>query len=233
MRPLRLAILPLFALAGCGSAPAPAAPPATPASTAASTAPASVECLPVELRSKPLGQRPPSVEEVGTLVMQAKPTCTLEVHDAAGVAKGTRPCPPDNDLRILDVVNGAVCELGGELAWMDSAGKKDGLAVIHAGRYAKHDEAADLALICAPFATVAQRSRVHVDSPDPFQKAAIRGDVLEASLTSPRWRRWFHELFAGGHRNEAALGPLRDAAQASHIACEAEWLTSPPPTPAP
>jgi hypothetical protein len=178
--------------------------------------------LPVELRSKPLHERPAAAQEVGTLVVQTTPTCSIEVRDAGGAVKATHGCTSLDD-KTMDLLNALECDLGGEVSWVDASATA-AHAEVHVGRYAKHDEAADLALICAPFATVAEHSRLHVQSPDPSQKAAIRGDILEGSLTSPRWRRWLHELHRGGHLNDSALPPLREASQTSHIACEAEWL---------
>jgi hypothetical protein len=175
------------------------------------------------------------VEDVGTIVAQMKPTCTIEVRDAKGALKESHPCAANDDRQLIEMVLGSVCTLGGEVSWLEAAAT-DARVEIHAGRYRQHDEAADLAMLCAPFASLKNPETGQPFPPDafdPVQRAHVRAEVASESVTSPRWRRWLHELYEGGQRHEAPVAALRDAAQASHLACEAEWLSPPPPPAAP
>jgi hypothetical protein len=120
------------------------------------------------------------------------------------------------------------------VSWLEAAAT-DARVEIHAGRYKVHDEAADLALLCAPFASLKNPETGQPFPPDefdPLQREHVRATIANETMTSPRWRRWVHALYEGGHLNEAPVAALRDAAQASHIKCEAEWLSTPATPPA-
>ncbi|MGH7297489.1 MAG: hypothetical protein ACRELB_21310 [Polyangiaceae bacterium] len=242
MRALPLAGLSLGLLAACGSgSPPPAASPPTAASSSVAVTPSAAApiepsaCLPLELRDRPLQHRPVSpVEDVGTVVAQMKPDCSIEVHDAKGAVKESHPCAAHDDRQLIEMVLGSVCALGGEVSWLEAAAT-DARVEIHAGRYKQHDEAADLALLCAPFASLKNPDTGQPfppDTLDALQREHVRAAIADETMTSPRWRRWVHELYKGGHRNEAPVAALRDAAQASHIQCEAEWLSTPAQPPA-
>ncbi len=238
-RVMRVTLLCALSLAACGSSAPPATAPATATAppTAAATATASVasaECLPLELRSRPLDRRPSApVDVVGTIVAQRKPTCLLEVHDSGGKVTSTHTCSGDDDPRLPDLFNHAVCEIGGEVSWIDGRVSDDVVRVeVHVGRYAKHDELADVALICAPFSTWKDpRTNQPVDpSFDAEQRRALRGDFLEVAVTSPTWRRWVHHAGDPAQKGES-LAALLAAAKRGNIACDASWLTASSPSP--
>jgi hypothetical protein len=229
----RGSLLLALSLAACGSANQPAAAPAT---AAASTTPpvASASCLPAELHSRLLEQRPvPPVDIVGMIVVKLRPTCSLEAHDAGGKVTSIHPCSGDNDPKLPDLLNHAVCEVGGEVSWMDGRPSSAAVPVeIHVGRYTKHDETADVALICAPFSTWRDpRTNQPIDpSFDAAARRAVRTEILEVSVTSPMWRLWVERTMHPDQRADA-LATLLAAAKGNNVLCDTSWVTESPPAP--
>jgi hypothetical protein len=124
-------------------------------------------------------------------------------------------------------VASALCALGGDAGWtLREPSKADPTAEIAVVRYSKPDEAGDLDVICAPYPELVDPSTGKAvgmsGQPDGLQRAKIRMQVLEESLTSRKWRLWVRDF--PSHR-AASVAALRDAAQAAHRACESEWTS--------
>ena len=220
---IAFASLLVAAVAACGgAAPAPAAPAAaaSPGLDAAPGAPAG-PCVAAMIEVRPKAP----VEEVGTMnVRGLAPDCRIEAKGKGGaVTKTPIDCKGGKDVR--DAMQKAVCSLGGDVFWLAGAAPSDAnpVADFSVGRYTKPDEAADLKLVCAPFAALPLPDGKTLDpsSLDDSQRAHVRVMILEQTLTSRKWRLWLHDF---PNARDAAIATLRDAAKKAGMGCDAEWV---------
>jgi hypothetical protein len=119
----------------------------------------------------------------------------------------------------------AACSIGGDVLFLTNAdAEKTGVAELAVLRYTKPDPKADLAQICAPFSSIKNpRTGKAIDEKDidPSQKARIRAQWLEETMTSPEWRGWLAHFPSD---KPAAVAKLRERVKAAGLTCDAEWL---------
>jgi hypothetical protein len=213
-----------LALGGCGggSSTEPAAKdPVTPSSSSspAPSADANAPCVATMTDRRPDA----AIEEVGRISAHVKGSCSLDVQPKSG-AKSVVACEPKT---ARQTISSAACGMGGDVAWLVSdpaAADATGDAQVAVGRFTKPDAKADLVLICAPFSTLKNpRTGKALDEGqfDASQRARIRAEVLEATMTSKQWRLWLRRLLDD---RAAAVKELRDAARSAGLDCKAEWV---------
>ncbi len=209
-------------LVACGASPAsPDSPTSTPSAAPAVDAPGSDgRCLASMNKAPPKA----AIEEVGTVVVHPGTVCSLEVRAKDGSAKPAPPCDPKH---ARDAILLAGCAVGGDALWPTdpNASEKAERIELKVGRYTHPDPKADLALICAPFATLknprtGRSIEEDIQGLDDSQRARIRAEVLEETMTSREWRLWLHGFL---ENREAAIAKLREAAKAADLTCASEW----------
>jgi hypothetical protein len=213
----------LFASA-CGANGATAVPTTNPPTPATTTAP----CI-LEESGATLGFKEPGVphEAAGVVVVDCKEhVCTVEARDRDGKVASHEASVHDASSAVSTAVVHGACAIGGETFFVAAEPKDDAHVEVQVARYTAHDEARDLARICAPLASFEDKGKPIDDSSfDDSQRAHVRAAILVNELTSRRWRVWFHRLYEGGQRHEDQVEALRKAVKDASIAsCKAEWL---------
>ena len=211
LSPLTIATLLLIACGG-GSA-TPQEPPKAAAEASAAPAPSAGPWLAFMTPSRPAG----SSVEVGAVTVRRGPDgCAFDVRASDGAKKSAPACDPKH---LRDDVAKAACALDGDVVWLTHQDTPESAEVVEltVARYDHPDAAADLRLICAPFATFKNPSTGKaLDSPslDDSQRSRLRAAVLEETLTSRQWRVWLRGF---PENRAAAVATLRDAAKAANV----------------
>jgi hypothetical protein len=168
---------------------------------------------------------------VGSIVATERAAgLAVEVRGADGDVRSKHP-PVGDKRAALDVMLRGVCDLGGEVYWLDGKPVEGKPVRMLVARYTKHDEAGDVATICAPFRALKDpRSGAPIDDSgyDDYQRARLRAAIASESMTSPKWRLWLHDY---GHAlftsDTAACHAKLDELRAAAPTCQAEWLNVP------
>jgi hypothetical protein len=221
-----LSSAPLLVFLACTACASPSStpPPATPSSASATAAAGVGPCLATQATRLGAGE-----DEVATATLHLTPeACTIELRSPAGpiTAPACDKAAPKVSMRM------AACAAGGDV-WIGDPARSDektGTIVATIARFRAPDPKADLALICAPFATLREpgSGKALGDMPtlDPSQKARVRYEILADSVGSHEWRLWMHEISDDRADHAAATAKLRDAAKAAGQ-CQAEWVKTP------
>ena len=187
---LWLAYLTVGALGlACGK---PAADPPT-TSAAPSASASSARCL-----ASTANRRPAGWVEAGSVTVTfgaGKAPKALELRDAAGKVVATEPVAAGQE-DVREALRRATCRLGGVVAFVDEKSEKDApVLTIAVLKPPKEDEGADLARVCKEPSWAA----LGVDASgglDESQKMRVASQLLEESLTSPKWRGWLFDMNA-------------------------------------
>jgi hypothetical protein len=216
--------------ANTASTTAPSATSAPSASASIAVAPdASAPCILEEIHAR-LAFVPPTAphEAAGTLTVDCKNhTCSVEARDTSGKSTSSASAISDATATLSPVIVHAACSLGGESFYVLKEPADESHVELQVARYTKHDEAADLARICAPLSSFTDKGKpIDTTSFDASQRPFIRAMVLEPELTSRRWRVWLRDLVKPEQRDEQVAVLRKAIADAGIASCAAEWLTA-------
>ncbi len=183
-------------LSACGANGATAAP-TNPTSPVTTTPP----CVLEEVGAG-LGFKEPTAphDTAGVVVVDCKDhVCTIEARDREGKVASHEASVHDASSTVSTAVVHGACALGGETFFVAAEPKDEAHVEVQVARYTAHDEARDLARICAPLASFEDKGkRIDDSSFDDSQRAHVRAAILVNELTSRRWRCGFTGFTTAG-----------------------------------